>query len=332
MTAGSGDVNWGAQYDAKRAVYDELRDEVEFALRRALDDVKVHNIVVRVKDRQSFIEKIARKSYGAPFEQMPDIVGARVVCRFLDDLKLVDTAVKEVFSVKSVEDKTASAAPEIFAYRSVHYECRIHDDNRGPHYDGIKGITFEIQVRTILQDAWAVVEHALAYKGPSSIPAELRRDFSALVGLFHIADKSFQQLRYDVEKSELKATEVVETSKRSDGFDEGESIVVDRGITKAVLTTVFPDRDRSDDIDYSALADELSAANIRTLKDLLEALDVGDATYKELHDRELANGPYPDEEGNPSARFSDVGWVRFLLDSTNSEFKKVRERARGSMA
>ncbi|MEV4207558.1 GTP pyrophosphokinase [Nocardia salmonicida] len=330
MTAGSGDISWGVEYDAKRGQYEELRGEVEFALRRALEGINTHNIVVRLKDRKSFIEKIERKSYDDPFGQMPDIVGARVVCRFLDDITLVDSTVREIFTVAKVEDKTASAAPETFAYRSVHYECRIRDDNKGPHYDSIKEITFEIQVRTILQDAWAVVEHALAYKGLSSIPPELRRDFSALVGLFHIADKSFQQLRYDVEKSERKATEVVgTTSERGDDSAEAtNSITLDRGIVKAVLTQKFPDHDRSDDLDYSALVDELSAAKIHTLGDLSQALGLDANQLNDLFELEIRNGPYPDDDGNPSERFSDVGFLRFMLSQTNPEFKKMRGRSR----
>ena len=61
---------------------------------------------------------------------------------------------------------------------------------------GLHGIKFEIQCRTILQNAWASVSHRLAYKGEASIPEALRKDFHALAGLFYVADKHFELLKY----------------------------------------------------------------------------------------------------------------------------------------
>ncbi|MEU2104314.1 hypothetical protein [Nocardia sp. NPDC019255] len=320
MTVSPNEASWGSVYDSRQAQYEELRDEVEFALRRALHGLKTHNIIVRLKERNSFIEKIGRKKYSDPFKQMPDIVGARVVCRFLDDIQVVDAALRETFAIRSFEDKTASAAPETFAYRSVHYECTIRDEHRGPHYDGIKNLTFEVQVRTILQDAWAVVEHALAYKGPQSIPPELKRDFSALVGLFHVADKQFQQLKEGVAESERKATLAVESQSTSGDHDKVDDLPLDRGVLKAALTRLFPGRDRSEDWDYSTLVEELGAVGIHTLVNLLDAIDIDPEIMSELKERELADGPYPDEDGNPSDRFTDAGFIRHVLDSQHPTF------------
>ncbi len=57
-------------------------------------------------------------------------------------------------------------------------------DYKGPRYDTIVGMPFEIQVRTILMDAWANVSHYLAYKSDIDVPINLQRDFYALGGLF----------------------------------------------------------------------------------------------------------------------------------------------------
>ncbi|MBI4489516.1 MAG: hypothetical protein HY694_10565 [Deltaproteobacteria bacterium] len=71
---------------------------------------------------------------------------------------------------------------------------------------GCSAVPFEIQIRTIAQDAWASISHYLDYKKESDIPAQLRRDFYALSGLFYVADRHFAMLKkelteYFVDKS-----------------------------------------------------------------------------------------------------------------------------------
>ena len=55
----------------------------------------------------------------------------------------------------------------------------------------------EIQVRTILQHAWAEIEHDIVYKSPGEIPFRVRRRFACLAGLLEIADREFESLRQD---------------------------------------------------------------------------------------------------------------------------------------
>jgi putative GTP pyrophosphokinase len=53
----------------------------------------------------------------------------------------------------------------------------------------------EIQVRTILQHAWAEIEHDIQYKSSTAIPEEIRRRFMALAGMLEIADREFQAIQ-----------------------------------------------------------------------------------------------------------------------------------------
>lgn len=151
--------NWTQQFDALATTYEDLRTEVESELRKAIDEahVKIHNCLSRVKERDSFRDKIGRKNYPDPLTDMHDIVAVRVVCLFLDDLDRIDKVIRQKFVVLKHEDKTKSSAPDRFGYRSVHYDCQIRPSYSGPHYDHIKNIIFEVQVRTILQDAWSTL-------------------------------------------------------------------------------------------------------------------------------------------------------------------------------
>ncbi|MFD6218839.1 GTP pyrophosphokinase [Nocardia salmonicida] len=300
------------------STYHDLEEEVKQTIDKALPArLKVHSMTTRVKTAPSFLEKIDRKDYDDPFDEMTDIVGARIVCLFLDDITIVDEILKEKFDVHAKEDKTEISPPELFRYRSVHYECRIKDAYNGPRYDNIKGITFEVQVRTILQDAWAVIEHHLAYKGRASIPIDLQRDFGALVGLFHVADKQFQQLRASIDDSEERAYRTVKEVSGSDGFAASTDVLIDRGTLKAFLAEIFAGREGSDNETYSLLADELASVENRTIGELNSFVADNMEKMLELE----AEEEIFDFNENLVERYTDVGFIRVMLAENIPEYE-----------
>ncbi|WP_328711597.1 hypothetical protein [Nocardia salmonicida] len=298
--------------------YRDLEEEVDETIYRSLPArLKVHSTTTRVKTSDSFTEKVKRKEYTDPFNEMTDIVGARIVCLFLDDIDIVEEVLREQFDVHSKEDKTENSPPELFRYRSVHYECRIKDAYNGPRYDDIKGITFEVQVRTILQDAWAVIEHRLAYKGRASIPVELQRDFSALVGLFHVADKQFQQLRARINESEKQAYQTVKEVSESNGFSTTPSVLIDRGTLKAFLSEIFVGREGSRDDEYSSLADELASVGIRTISELNSfVVENLETMLKSESESEIF-----DYNENPVEKYTDIGFIRVMMAKNVPEYE-----------
>lgn len=54
---------------------------------------------------------------------------------------------------------------------------------------------FEIQIRSILQHAWAEIEHDLQYKSAEAVPKEVRRRFARLAGLLELGDVEFMGIR-----------------------------------------------------------------------------------------------------------------------------------------
>ena len=325
---------WVDEFDARQQTFEDLRVEVENALRTAITVVdpeedaaittqlfKVHDLRSRVKKCKSFLDKILLKRYTDPFNEMRDIVGARVVCLFLDDLPKIDNIIREMFDVKHSQDKTKEAGPDKFGYRAVHYDCKIKPSHSGPHYDHIKEIWFEIQVRTILQDAWAVVEHILGYKGPHSIPDESRADFSALVGLFHLADKTFQQLRDAATQQDVDAkTEVAEATGGQDITASPTAVPIgdiglNRSIVKALLRQLYPYREPSLDWQYSQFVEELAAVGVTGINQLHRLLISGHVSALRS---EEANPP-EDEDGNTYVR-DDVWFARESVGFAMPEF------------
>lgn len=325
---------WVDLYDAKLQTFKDLRGEVENELRSAVTVVdpdedagtstqlfKVHDLRSRVKKRQSFRDKILLKRYSDPFDQMRDIVGARVVCLFLDDLPSIDEIIRDKFDVKRWEDKTKEAGPDRFGYRAIHYDCQIKTSYSGPRYDSIKGIWFEIQLRTILQDAWAVVEHTLGYKGPHSIPLESQADFSALVGLFHLADKSFQQLRDAATQQDTDARSAVAAVTASGSITVSPTpasadVGINRSTLKALLRHLYEEREASDDSDYSEFVEELASIGITRISRLRSLLAEG---HDEALNSEAENPPV--DEWDSESRYTDVGFARQAMESVSPDYR-----------
>jgi ppGpp synthetase/RelA/SpoT-type nucleotidyltranferase len=134
---------------------------------------------------------------------LTDMMGIRMICAFLEDINLAVEQLKKLFEVKEVEVKGAEKKFSEFGYESVHVLIKIPDSCM-PKFEGkfknlkkvSDEIVCEIQIRTILQDAWAEVEHELIYKtefNPFDIP--LRRKLASLNASLTLADITFQEIR-----------------------------------------------------------------------------------------------------------------------------------------
>lgn len=319
---------WTAIFDERQQVFDDLRIEVDKELANKISAVplKTHDHRSRVKKRSSFREKIYKRSdtdkaYTDPLSQMHDIVGIRVTCLFLDDLDVVDRVIFGLFEDVQKDDKVKNSFADEFGYRSVHYDCHLPASYAGPHYEEIKTITFEVQVRTILQDAWAVVEHTLGYKGTTSIPDESRQDFRALVGLFHLADKTFQQIRDTALEQDRKAEgEVAAITATATG--EGTATVsddfrIDRSTLKALLRSLYPEREPVTDRLYSELVEQLAMVGVVGVNELRDILTRQES---EALDQERT---WPPMRGDDPTTYADVGFARTCMTLESPEFRNL---------
>lgn len=202
--------------------YVQLASEVNYTLTKLLQkaDIKVAAVTCRAKSLESFLEKIDRKTYRDPFEEITDFAGARVVCFYADDLPKIESLIRQEFNVAEKDDKSKNADVDRFGYSATHFLVTLGKHATGARYYDLKEKTCEIQVRTVLQDAWAIFSHYLMYKHESDMPLQLKRKIHALAGALETADAAFQAIRDErdaykkgVEKS-TKANELsdVETN------------------------------------------------------------------------------------------------------------------------
>ena len=165
-------------------------------------DIVPHSITSREKDPEELIEKINREGVvpDAMFNDINDLAGVRIIAYFPSDVDKIVPLIEKEFNIDSKHsmDKRFSIDPAVFGYASVHFVVEFRPDLiELPEYALFNKMKCEIQVRTILQHAWAEIEHGIVYKSPGEIPFRVRRRFACLAGLLEIADREFESLRQD---------------------------------------------------------------------------------------------------------------------------------------
>jgi putative GTP pyrophosphokinase len=168
---------------------------------RATPGLKVHSVRMRVKDPASLRVKLARpdKTYGHLFD-VTDLVGLRIIAFFDDEVDAIGRLVEERLPVdfEHSVDKRRLQVEGRFGYRSLHYVCRL--PGVAPLLgDAAPPIRCEIQIRTMLEHAWAEIEHDLGYKARDTVPAAVRRRLQRVAGLLELADEEFVAIREDLD-------------------------------------------------------------------------------------------------------------------------------------
>lgn len=151
----------------------------------------------RAKTYSSFAEKIARKAerYKALGLEPTDLCGARVITETEEEVGRICKLIREVFNLdeaNSMDVGTRLQSAE-FGYLSVHYVVQL----RGSQILGVPIPTeigerkAEIQVRTLLQHAWASVSHDRIYKCSFQVPKHLSRELARVAAFLEEADEQF---------------------------------------------------------------------------------------------------------------------------------------------
>jgi putative GTP pyrophosphokinase len=153
----------------------------------------------RIKDFSSYYKKHIKLLKENPFSKDPplitDLIGIRIVCPFIDDIPMAEEVIKREFDVIEVDRKGADYNFKEFGYESTHLLINIPNTIREKR--GACGVEVaEIQIRTILQEAWAEVEHELVYKAEfTPFDEPMKRKLAAVNASLALADITFQEIR-----------------------------------------------------------------------------------------------------------------------------------------
>ena len=256
-------------------------------IRGILDEAGINYLTVtgRAKSVESFAAKASRERDGEPMHRDPlreitDQVGVRVITYVQSDVVAVAELLADEFTVLEDRDMGQETAREgRFGYSSRHVLVSLDGTARGlrgdpPAYSPMRCAS--VQLRTVLQHAWAEFEHDIRYKGtvpPEHVP-DLERRFTLAAGLLELADREFSTIR-----DKLQAGMGDETAAHPDETDPR--------ISAQELATFLAGRyasagwSRTEHYTWiSGLLLELGIVSLDELSDVLRHIDTGSVTAR----------------------------------------------------
>jgi len=151
----------------------------------------LHTITYRIKNESRLIEKIDK--YNSVLEdgknaisekdyqsRINDILGLRIICLRLSDIAIIKSYLA-FFKEEQILDFISGPDPKrsfvlpinhekslpdgvnlaYSGYSSIHYIMKLGDRAEAPA--DLKELTFELQLRTILEEAWGEIDHKYRY-------------------------------------------------------------------------------------------------------------------------------------------------------------------------
>ena len=181
------------EYRGKLLVFEELAARASREIKEMLASagIIVAAVESRVKTESSLAGKLELKgSKYSSISDITDIVGLRVITFYIDDVDKVASLIERLFEIdwENSVDKRKLHEIDSFGYLSLHYICS---------YKG-SDIRFEVQLRTVLQHAWANMNHDTGYKSGVEVPREYLRNLGRLAGMLELADEQFSRIRSEL--------------------------------------------------------------------------------------------------------------------------------------
>ncbi|HIP26216.1 MAG TPA: hypothetical protein EYG80_00990 [Flavobacteriaceae bacterium] len=204
----------------------EILKKIEMKIIKGRDkeNIPIYMTRARVKSIESSYLKTKRKDK-KEIMAITDLIGLRIVCLFEQDIIviyrfLLDMFKRDVYELEevlifgwkkdSIVKKTYFAKelqkhekynniqfrdePRESGYQSIHFVGTYQDFDENIKYP------FELQLRTLLQDAWGELEHQLAYKQKSSLPF-IKNSFLRLSKSLEVNDMLITNLKESIDES-----------------------------------------------------------------------------------------------------------------------------------
>lgn len=169
----------------------------------------------RVKPIASILDKANQK--GIPLDkletEMQDIAGLRMMCQFVDDIKLVVEMLRRRNDFELIEERDYISHKKASGYRSYHVVIRYPVQT----INGEKKILVEIQIRTLAMNFWATIEHSLNYKYRGQFPKDIQMRLKRAAEAAFRLDEEMSLIRGEIQDAQAFFTRKKEHQKEGGG-------------------------------------------------------------------------------------------------------------------
>ncbi len=278
------------QYRSLLPVYEKMADVIPEKLKEFFDEAGIIVAAVehRVKAEKSLAGKLQLKGdkYKDIFD-ITDVVGLRVITFYIDDVDKVASIVERLFEIdwENSIDKRKIHEIDSFGYLSLHYICRVPESSyNDPEHPEINKIRFEVQMRTVLQHAWANMNHDTGYKSGVEIPLIYKRNMSRLAGMLELIDDEFSRIRQEISDYRRNVQKLVasgnlaEVQLDGDSFNSYMKIRPFGPLTRRIASI---NQAEIQEVDLSPFLGLFKAMGFKTLGDIANLIkEYSDAAYQ----------------------------------------------------
>jgi putative GTP pyrophosphokinase len=198
-------INWDEFLSPYKQTVDELVvkfDSVANEYRRQGIHSPIEQVSGRVKRIGSILEKANRKNvpYDEISEQIEDIAGIRIICKFAEDIGKVIEILKmrDGFDLKIMEERDYINKSKESGYQSYHVLIKYTLMATA----GLKEVWAEIQIRTLAMNFWATIEHSLKYKYNGKIPENVRVRLKDSAAAASKLDREMSKIRNEITEAQ----------------------------------------------------------------------------------------------------------------------------------
>ncbi|WP_405629457.1 GTP pyrophosphokinase family protein [Pseudoalteromonas sp. Ld20] len=205
-----------------------------------MEGLSYHIITSRAKTIESVKGKVSKDKYDKPKEQIQDFSGIRIITYVEDEITKICEVIEKSFQIDlaNSSNKSDDLGIDKVGYKSVHYIASLDKSRlKLPEYKQYEGKCFEIQIRTILQHAWAEIEHDKNYKFTGKLPPDIGRRFKILSGVLEMADREFNNISNEID---LISKGTLESTQKGDF-----NIPISSTTLTQFLSTKFPSIEKS---------------------------------------------------------------------------------------
>ena len=170
----------------------------------------------RIKTYDSLQGKLRLKGYKYnSLADVTDILGFRIITYYTDEVDKVAFLVEKLFQIDwdNSVDKRKALEIDSFGYLSVHYICSC---DSFPY-------KFEVQMRTLLQHAWANMNHDTGYKSGVEVPRNYLRSMNRMAGLLEMVDDEFCKIRNELSEYRRRVQLLVTSGNLDEVLLDGDS-------------------------------------------------------------------------------------------------------------
>jgi GTP pyrophosphokinase len=187
-------------YELRRPVLKQVASRLEAELLEHFDGrPHIDRISFRTKGVESFVKKAGRDikpSYDHPLAEIEDQIAGRVLVLFTEDVDEAVDHMNELIMPVEYDHKRPTQYNE-FDYESVHGVYTFPPPYLPPGWEEHEDMpqTFEMQVRTLFQHAYAEPQHDLGYKPSAAINDEIKRELAWIAAGCWGGDQALERVR-----------------------------------------------------------------------------------------------------------------------------------------